>query len=232
MLMEDATLRVVEPNIYSVLPNNEADNAYDGEFGFIYDLVACNPLYNKIIWGYSVKLFSQIADEALQSSQNGPFLDIGCGSLAFTAKTYCQHTERTIVLSDQSLKMLRMAKEKLLKQKGSIPGNICFLHADALNLPFKKNTFTTVLSENLLHCLNDTVILLDRLKFSVSENAELYFTTLVRANRLADRYLEMLASKGKLVSRDAATHKTIFDQVGLSADYKASGNLLAIKASK
>jgi len=116
MLSGNFTLRAVEPNIFSVLPDNESGNEYDSQFGFIYDLIACNPIYNRFIWGYSVKIFSRIANEALHSSQDGPVLDIGCGSLAFTVKTYSQYTERPVILTDQSLKMLRMAKAKLIKQ--------------------------------------------------------------------------------------------------------------------
>lgn len=56
LLTEDTVLRLVEPDIYSVLPNNESGNEYDTQFGFIYDLVACNPIYNRFIWGYSVKM--------------------------------------------------------------------------------------------------------------------------------------------------------------------------------
>jgi ubiquinone/menaquinone biosynthesis C-methylase UbiE len=228
MLQDTVTLHTVEPSIYSVLPNDAAGNEYDSQFGFIYDLVACNPIYNRAIWGYSVKVFSQMSSEALLSSQNGPFLDIGCGSLAFTAKTYGQYTDRPMVLADRSLKMLRMAKERFLRKKGSIPENVCFLHADALQLPFKENTFTTILSENLLHCLNDTLVLLKQLKSIISEDGYMYFTTLVRANRFADKYLEKLADSGKLVSRNVTDLKRIFEQVGLSAEYKETGNLLVI----
>ena len=232
ILRDSVTLRTVEPSIYSVLPNDETGNEYDSQFGFIYDLVACNPVYNLVIWGYSVKIFSQIASEALQSSQNGPFLDIGCGSLAFTAKTYSQYADRPMILADQSLKMLRMAKEKFIKQKGIIPENVCFLHADALQLPFKENTFTTILSENLLHCLSNTGVLLNQIKIIMSDNGKMYFTTLVRANRFADKYLETLANSGKLVSRNVTDHKRIFEQVGLSAEYRATGSLLVINGYK
>lgn len=232
MLRDAVTLRTVEPIIYSVLPNDESGNEYDSQFGSIYNLVACNPVYNLVIWGYSVKIFSQIAREALQSSQNGPLLDIGCGSLAFTAKIYSQYSGQPMVLADQSLNMLRMAKEKLIKQNGGIPDNVCFLHADALQLPFKEKTFPTIISENLLHCLNDTGILLKQLKSIASENGNMYFTTLVRANRFADKYLEMLSNSGKLVSRNVTDHQRIFEQVGLATEYKTTGNLLLIKGNK
>lgn len=229
MLSENFTLRIVEPHIFSIFSYNESGNEYDSQFGFIYDLVACNPIYNRLIWGYSVKIFSQIANEALHSSQDGPVLDIGCGSLAFTAKTYSQYARRPVILTDQSLKMLRMAKAKLIKQNGKVPDNLVFLHADALQLPFQKNTFTTILSENLLHCLSDTSIMLKQLKSIICENGKMYFTTLVKANRFADKYLEALANSGKLVSRTMADHQQIFEQIGLSAKYKTFGNLLIIK---
>jgi ubiquinone/menaquinone biosynthesis C-methylase UbiE len=231
ILLDDLTFRTVESSIYSVLPDNESGNEYDTRFGSIYDMVACNPMYNRLIWGYSIKIFSQITGQALNSSQTGYVLDVGCGSLAFTAKIYSQYTERPVVLVDRSIKMLRLAKARLLSQSGHIPENINFLHADALQLPFKENAFTTIISENLLHCLDDTGILLKQLKNMMSKNGHMYFTTLVRSNRLADKYINTLANNGKLVSRSANDHKKIFDQAGFSIDCQTVGNILVIKGS-
>jgi ubiquinone/menaquinone biosynthesis C-methylase UbiE len=232
LLMENTTLRSVEPNVYSVLPDNESGNEYDTQFGFIYDLVACNPIYNKVIWGYSVKMFPKIATDALRSTPHGNVLDLGCGSLAFTAKAYSQYAERPVVLADQSLKMLRMAKSRLIKQNGKVPDNLVFLHSDALNLPFQENAFETIISENLLHCLDDTSIFLRQLRNIISENGKIYFTTLVKTNRLADKYLQALADGGKLISRTVADHKETFKQVGLAATYETNGNLLSIQCEK
>ena len=228
LLLETCKLRAVESNIYSVLPDNESGNEYDSQFGFIYDLIACNAIYNRLIWGYSVKIFSHTACEALHSSQDGHVLDIGCGSLAFTAKTYSQYSERPAVLVDQSIKMLSIAKSRLLKESGKVPENLVFLHADALRLPFQKNIFTTLLSENLRHCLSDTITLLKQLKSITAKDGKGYFTTLVKNNRLTDKYLEALADRGKLVSRAVGDHEKVFEQVGLSAKYETTGNILTI----
>ncbi|MFC1505305.1 class I SAM-dependent methyltransferase [Thermodesulfobacteriota bacterium] len=232
MLLENFTLRAVEPNIYSVLHDNETGNQYDSQFGFIYDLIACNPIYNRLIWGYSVKIFPQTATEALYSCHERHVLDIGCGSLAFTAKIYSQYIDRPVVLVDQSLKMLRMAKARLMKQNGKVPDNLLFVHADALQLPFQKNIFTTILSENLLHCLSDTSILLKQLKSITAKNGKMYFTTLVKNDRLADKYLEALADSGKLISRTVSDHKDIFERIGLFARHETTGNLLSIYCEK
>ena len=232
LLLENTILRLVEPCIYSVLPANEYGNEYDTQFGFIYDLVACNPIYNRLIWGYSVKLFPKMATHALWSSPEGNVLDLGCGSLAFTAKAYSHSTERPVVLADQSLKMLRMAKSRLIKQNGKVPDNLVFLHSDALNLPFQESKFATIISENLLHCLGDTSIFLRQLRNIISENGKIFFTTLVKTNRLADKYLQALADGGKLISRTVSDHKEIFKQVGLFAAYETNGNLLSIQCEK
>ncbi|MBI5523314.1 MAG: methyltransferase domain-containing protein [Desulfarculus sp.] len=232
MLSDKFYLRAVEPHIYSVLPENESGNEYDGQFGIMYDLIACNPLYNRVIWGYSIKIFSQLAYEALCLAKDGPVLDVGCGSLAFTAKVYSNYTERPVILLDQSLKMLRMAKTRLMKLNGKIADNLVFLHSDALCLPFKENSFSTIISENLLHCLNDTNPLLTQLQKIMAKNGKLFITTLVRNNRWADKYLQALADSGKLIPRYVDDHATIFEQVGLAAKYETIGNLLLIRCDK
>ncbi len=231
VLMEDTTLRVVEPHIYSVLPDNETGSEYDTKFGTLYDRVACSTIYNRLVWGYSVEIFSKIAQGALRSTQQGNVLDLGCGSLAFTAETYSRFTERPVVLVDQSLQMLRIAKSRLEKTNGAIPGNMVFLHADALALPFRPQSFTTILSENLLHCLPDTNFLLNQLKIFLSIKARMFFTTLVKGNRVADGYLEALAKRGKLIVRTMGDHQKVFDKIGMSVTYDIRGNLASIYCS-
>ncbi len=162
VISKGINLRLIEPQIYSVFQDIEVANPYDTGFGYIYDWVACNPLYNRLIWGYSVAKFASLTHDALTSSKKGYVLDLGCGSLAFTAKTYIRYSDRPVVLLDQSLKMLRRAKSILNKLNGKVPGNMVFLHADALQLPFKPNSFSTIISQNLLHCLDDTKKLLRR----------------------------------------------------------------------
>jgi SAM-dependent methyltransferase len=228
LLSKNAVLRSIEPHIFSVLSDIEVANTYDTQFGNIYDWVACNPMYNRLIWGYSVAIFASIAHDALRSLKKGNVLDLGCGSLAFTAKTYIQYSERPVILVDQSLKMLRIAKSRLIKINGTVPDNMIFLHADALRLPFREKSFNTIISENLLHCLNDTKNLLKKLKNILSEDGKMYFTTLVKGNRFADRYLEALANGGKLISRNMGDHQTTFNQLGMSMKYDINGNMASI----
>jgi ubiquinone/menaquinone biosynthesis C-methylase UbiE len=120
--------------------------------------------------------------------------------------------ERPVVLVDNSIKMLKTAKSRLIKSNGTVPENMAFLQADALRLPFRDKSFDTILFENLLHCLADTKSLLAGLKNILSEDGKMYFTTLVKSNRFADRYIEVLANKGKLVSRNVEDHQKNFNQ--------------------
>jgi ubiquinone/menaquinone biosynthesis C-methylase UbiE len=228
LLSKNVDLRLIEPHIYSVFPDIKVSNSYDSPFGNIYDRVACNPLYNRLIWGYSIAKFSSLAHDALTSSKNGNVLDLGCGSLAFTAKTYIQYSDRPVILIDQSLKMLRIAKSRLIKLNGNVPDNMVFLHADALQLSFQQKSFNTIISQNLLHCLDDTKKLLIELKNILSEDGRMYFTTLVRGNRLADRYLKALADGGKLVSRNIDQHRDVFEELGMSVKYDIDGNMAFI----
>ncbi len=228
LLTENAALGLIEPHIYSVFSDVEVANDYDTGFGNIYDRIACNPLYNRLLWGYSIARFASFAQDALTSSKTGKVLDLGCGSLAFTAKTYIQYSDRPVVLVDQSLKMLRLAKTRLMKLNGKVPDNMLFIHADALRLPFQKKSFTTIISLNLLHCLPDTRTLLIGLKDILSDQGKMYFTTLVKGNRLADKYLQALEAGRKLVSRSIEDHQSVFTQLGISLKYDVIGNMAFI----
>ena len=228
LLSEKVNLRLIEPHIYSVFKDVEVANPYDTQFGCIYDWVACNPSYNRLIWGYSVAKFASLARDALTSSGKGYVLDLGCGSLAFTAKTYSEYSDRPVVLLDQSLKMLRLAKSRLTRLNGKVPDNMVFLHADALQLPFQPKSFHTIISLNLLHCLDDIKKLLIGLKDVLSDNGRMYFTTLVKSNRPADRYLKALANAGKLVPRSIDQLRAVFEDLHMPIRYDLFGNMVFI----
>jgi hypothetical protein len=66
------------------------------------------------------------------------------------------------------------------------------------------------------------------LKNILSEDGKMYFTTLVKSNRFADRYIEALANKGKLVSRNVEDHQKTFDQLEMAIECNKNGNLASI----
>ena len=228
VLDKDVDIHLVESGIYSVLPDTDSGSSYDKSFGNAYDWVACNFLYNWIIWGYSTKRFDVLTRELLESDDKGIVLDVGCGSLAFAARAYAAFRGRPVILLDQSIKLLKIAKARLIKYNGQIPNNLIFLQADAMALPFKPHIFTTIISLNLLHVLDDFSPFLAGIKNILTDDSIMLFTTLVKNNRLADRYLQVWENAGELVSRDILSIERVFRQNRITIEFEIKGNMAYI----
>jgi ubiquinone/menaquinone biosynthesis C-methylase UbiE len=231
ILLQDTGLALVEPHIYSVYSQVENVNPYD-RMGRIYDVVACNRFYNRFIWGYWPREYHDLCLDALRSSPDGWVLDAGCGSLAFTAGAYAQYSERPVILLDQSIKLLRMAKARMVKLHGSVPQNMVFVHADALDLPFQLKSFTTIISLNLLHALQDVRKLLAGLRNVLADGGTYSCTTLIQGNRTADRYLHMLGKIGALVPRSPDELVTLFDEAGMPCVLRIKGSLAFVSSRR
>ena len=80
------------------LPGSE--NTYGAST--IYALVACNPCYHRVMWGYSIKDYGAFCKNYLASSFEGWGLDLACGSLAITAETYANILTRPVIFVDQA----------------------------------------------------------------------------------------------------------------------------------
>ena len=228
LLSKDVSVRLIESHIYSVLPDIEVESSYEKKFGDIYDWVACNPIYNRLVWGYSTSKFASLTFNALTSSKKCFVLDAGCGSLAFTAKAYIRYSERLVVLIDQSLKLLRIAKSRITRLNGKVPDNMVFLHGDVLQLPFEPHTFQTITSLNLLHVLDDINKLIVGLRTVLANDGKIYFTTLVQGKRVADRYLKAWENAGEVVSRDIIQLEAVFGRLGMPVKYDINGNMAFI----
>jgi SAM-dependent methyltransferase len=230
IILEDVNLNFVEPDIYSVYSIDDSPGAYDSiGVSTIYDRVACNRFYNWLMWGYSIKDYATFCEDTLASSSEGWVLDLACGSSAFTAEIYANYSNRPVVFLDQSLKLLRKAKSRLEKLKGSISENMFFLHADALQLPFRENIFDTVISLNLLHCTDDVKTALKEIKRVLADGGNSAITTLVKGNRWSNRYLDMLAGSGALISRSPDELLSAFNDMEMQVTNKIKGNLAFIK---
>lgn len=156
--LKSADMREVEPHVYSFTPDDES--AY----------------YDRLVWGYSISEYRHLCAEALESAKDEWVLDAGCGSLAFTAKTYIRNLARPTVLLDQSLRMLRIAKSRIIKLNGSVPGNMVFVQGDVSRLPFKDRSMGTVIALNLLHAVPEagTRSMLFELRRVMSERGALH----------------------------------------------------------
>jgi SAM-dependent methyltransferase len=229
IMLPDVSLRLVEPHLYSLSAPGENTNTYDQTGSLvIYDKVACNWLYNRLVWGYWTSDFHKLCRETLSSSTAGWVLDAGCGALAFTAKTYTDYTARPAVFLDQSLTLLTLAKSRLAKFHGQVPDNVVFLHGDVLHLPFKPNSFGTIIALNLLHVLADIRRVLQELQKVLLPGGAMAFTTLIENQRLADRYLHMWAKAGEVIPRTADQLLAEFAGLGMPVTHRVQGNMAFI----
>jgi ubiquinone/menaquinone biosynthesis C-methylase UbiE len=234
IMLPDVTLRLLEPNLYSLYaPGENFLSSYDrkGSLTF-YDKVACNRFYNRLVWGYDTADYHTLCRQALSASTAGWVLDAGCGSLAFTAKTYANYSSRPVVFLDQSLKLLTLAKSRLVKPDGRVPDNFVFLHGDVLHLPFKPQSFGTIIAMNLLHVLEDIRGVLEGLINVLRDGGTMAFTTLIENNRCADRYLHMWAKAGEVIPRTAGELLAEFEAIGLPITYRIQGNMAFIASGE
>ena len=226
VMSEDRTVRLIEEDIYSVLPDTSVQHHYDKRAA-LYDSVVGTWLYNFVMWGTSPSHYVQFARQALNSSRDGMFLDAGCGSLLFTGRLYVD-SNRRIVAFDQSLAMLRRARERLGKLSGCVPEHIRLLQADLGDLPFRRKSFRTVLCLNVLHQFADAAALVSGLNELLSESGNLYLTTLISNNRIiGDWYLEALYRTGEFVRpRSERELRELF----VNAIYVEKGNMAFVRA--
>src|ERR1044072_1593573 len=142
-------VRLVEEGIYSVLNDAARPHHYDSRAA-VYDRIVGTWIYNAVMWGASPTDYSNFARKAVSSGTEGQILDAGCGSMLFTARAHLD-TERRIIAIDQSLAMLRRARQRLIGLAGEMPAHICLVQADLGDLPFRSGSFNTVICLNILH---------------------------------------------------------------------------------
>lgn len=220
-------MRLIEDGIYSALSDTSSKFHYDDKRARIYDLLVGTRLYNAAMWGSSPNDYVAFAREAINSASEGEFLDAGCGSLLFTAEAYGE-SKRQIIAADQSLSMLRRARRRMIDLAGSLPEHIFLLQADLKDLPFRPDSFRTVLCLNVLHQFKDAGALILNLKRSLNFGGRLYLTSLVTNGRfIGDNYLNALYAAGEFVRpRSEVKLKEILERpLGQGVSCWTTGNM-------
>lgn len=232
VLAENRAARLIENDIYSTLPDTSTVHHYDRRAA-VYDLVVSTRLYNYAMWGTTPSDYVAFARDALRSSSSGIFLDAGCGSLLFTASTYVD-SQRSIIAFDQSLAMLRRARQRFVDLCGRVPENIRLLQADLSDLPFSTKRFGTVLCLNVLHQVANAATLIENLKQLLHTNGNLYLTSLVMSSRaIGDYYLKALSATGEFVRpRSKVELKELLDTIlGSETNYRVKGNMAFVNTN-
>ncbi len=226
VMTDNRPVRLIEDDIYSVLPDASRMHHYDRRAA-VYDLVVSTRAYNLVMWGNSPSDYIAFARQALTSCAGGRFLDAGCGSLLFTGSIYLA-SDRHIIAFDQSLAMLRRARQRLITLSGSVPEHIRLVQADLNDLPFSPDSFRTVLCLNVLHQFENAAALISTLQKTLTSNGHLFLTSLVSNNRLVgDHYLNALYATGEFVRpRSKLEFKEMLDKtLGQGVSYRVKGNM-------
>jgi SAM-dependent methyltransferase len=219
-------VRAVEDGIYSVLPEGAPEHAYDRRAA-VYDAVVGTRLYNRVMWGASPLDYAAFARRAVASHASDWMLDAPCGSMLFSARAYLE-SRRPIVALDQSLRMLRRARSRLVELAGSFPAHVLLLQADLSDLPFRPGSFHTVLCMNVLHLYADAGALIPRLDGLLADGGRLFLTSLVANDRLiGDGYLRILHRAGEFVRprSSAELEKLLRDTLPRGVSYRTRGNM-------
>jgi ubiquinone/menaquinone biosynthesis C-methylase UbiE len=226
VLADNHVAQLVDDDIYSVLRDASHAHHYDRR-ATIYDLVVNSRLYNSFMWGSSPRDYVAFARQAITSSHSGKFLDAGCGSLLFTASIYLE-TDLQIVAFDQSLAMLRRARNRLLNAAGRVPKHIILLQADLSDLPFRPASFRTILCLNVLHQFAEARALVQNLERLLADEGQLFLTSLISNNRfIGDRYLSALYWMGEFVRpRTSSELRSILNEaLQREVTYAEKGNM-------
>jgi SAM-dependent methyltransferase len=184
------TLRPVAGRIVSALAADDAGALYD-RHARIYDRLIGNRVYNRVVWGTLPGDYTAFAGEALGAGV-GPLLDVGCGTLVFTAAHYAT-AEREVVLVDRSVAMLKKAAERL-----PADGAATLVQADLHDLPFAPASFATVACHGVLHVLEDPWAALRALGEQVAPGGRLFASMLVTDRGVGRRYLGVLERAGEV----------------------------------
>lgn len=195
-VMAGRPVRVIEPGIWSVLPAGTPGQPYDGR-ARAYDRMIGSRAYNRILWGTSPGAYRAFARQAVTSGAEGWLLDAGCGTMLLTAAAYAAAPGRPVLAIDQSLGMLRRAKERVAALGAT---NVTFLQADLRDLPLRDGVFATVLSMGMVHLFDDAAPVLRSLGRVLGPGGALYVTSLVKGRVVGDAYLRLLQRAGEVAA--------------------------------
>lgn len=189
-------IREVEPGLFSVLAAGDEGAAYDTRAA-AYDWLVSSRWYSQLAWGVAPAVHTDFITRALTGEPEGWVLDVAAGSCVPSAAAYPK-TSRPVVVLDRSLVMLRRGMARVRESNGSIPPHLFFLQADATALPFRSDSFATVLCHGALHVFPSPRPVCSEWKRVLARSGSLFVSSLVRGRWLGDRYLALLHRAGEI----------------------------------
>jgi SAM-dependent methyltransferase len=183
-----------------ILELSPVATAHYDRIGRFYDPLIRTNLYNRLAWASSPRAYRAFAERVFRSRNVGPHIELGCGSLAFTADLYREDRGRPIILIDQSLVMLRIARARLKDARGYLPAHVALVRGDARDLRITTGVGTTVLAMLVLHVLDDGPAFLSALNaLADAREATIGVASIFRGgSRRGDVFLRLLHATREL----------------------------------
>jgi SAM-dependent methyltransferase len=199
------TPREVEPHIFELSP--PIGPAHYDRIARIYDAALGTRAYNRILWKTTPARHRAFATSVFDSQTAGPHIELGCGSLLFTAHLYEHDRGRPVILVDQSIQMLRLARARIAGRSGKVPPHVVLARGDVRALDVTGNLATSVLAVFVLHVLDEPDALLRALDHVARPSAStIGLTSLHLAGGRGDVFLKLLHAAGELsVPRSRST---------------------------
>ena len=148
-------------------------------------------LYNRLVWGNPPANYAEFASMGLEGA-SGPVLDVGCGSLVFTAGPYAA-CDLPILMMDLSLGMLQRARARLAD-----PHPRLLLQGDLYDLPFADETFDRVFQFAVAHLFEDRKPVFRELRRVLRPDGRLFLTSLVTGTTVGDLWAKVLHKRGEM----------------------------------
>ncbi|MGH0028637.1 MAG: class I SAM-dependent methyltransferase [Myxococcota bacterium] len=229
LLRDDVELHRVDEGLWTAFGAGGRAERYD-DIAARYDRVIGSRFYQRIAWGNDPANDVRFAEEAVASA-DGALLDVGCGSLLFTAEAHAR-SRRPSLLVDLSLGMLRRGADRLRALGGGMPEHLALVQADALDLPVRPGTVDTVLCPGIVHLFDDPAGLVRSLASALAPGGRLFLSGLVTDRSFGRRYLRLLARSGEVkceLSGEALASR-VEQATGLPVALEVFGNMAYLRA--
>ena len=191
---DTAAVRRLESGVASLLEPGDVGAPYDRR-ARTYDRLVTSGTYNRFAWATSPADYRAFASEGI-GSDDGPLLDVPCGTASFTAEGY-RSCSRDCGLVDRSVAMLEIAAERL-GSAGHQPERLDLVQADLFALPFREAHFSSILLNGALHLFEDLPQVLGGLNPLLRPGGSCYASGLVAARPIGSLYLKGLHRAGEV----------------------------------
>jgi SAM-dependent methyltransferase len=196
-LATDVTPREIDRDIFDVTAT--PPRAHYDLTAPAYDVLVGSATWHRLLWKTSPNAFRAFAERVYHSRADGAHAEVGCGSLLFTAQLYGGDRGRAVVLIDQSLQMLRIARRRLTKHFGRVPEHVVLVRADGRDLRLRGGWASTLIAMHVLHVVREREALLRTVRALMrAQGSTVGLTSIFLAGGRGDVFVRVFAALGEL----------------------------------